>query len=105
MRSLRASTEEEEEEEEEKKNEALAVDSVMRIASCTKLLTCIAAMQCVERGLITLDEDVRPVLHELGDLDIIVVGGEREGEGEGEGDGVSTCKNTAPITLRYGLEI
>ena len=97
MRSLRASTEEKK--KKEKKNEALTVDSVMRIASCTKLLTCIAAMQCVERGLITLDEDVRPVLHELGDLDIIVVGGEREGEGEG--DGVSTCKNTVPITLRY----
>lgn len=37
-----------------------------------KLLTSIAAMQCVERGLVTLDEDVRPILHELEDLDVIV---------------------------------
>ncbi|KZP11427.1 beta-lactamase [Athelia psychrophila] len=33
----------------------LAIDSVFWIASCTKLLTTIAALQCVERGLFALD--------------------------------------------------
>lgn len=33
-------------------------DTVCWIASCTKLMTSVAAMQCVERGLIRLDDDV-----------------------------------------------
>lgn len=57
-------------------------------------MTSIAAMQCVERGLITLDEDVRPILHELKDIDILC----------GVKDGVlESRKNTVPITLRYAL--
>jgi CubicO group peptidase (beta-lactamase class C family) len=46
-------------------------DTPMWIASCTKLLTTIAALQCVERGLWTLDADVSPILHELKDMDIL----------------------------------
>ena len=37
-------------------------DSPMWIASCTKLLTTIVALQCVERGLLALDADVSPIL-------------------------------------------
>ncbi|KAI1822942.1 beta-lactamase/transpeptidase-like protein [Xylaria intraflava] len=81
--------------QEPQSSERLDVDSVMYIASCTKLMTSIAAMQCVERGLVTLDEDVRPILHELQDIDII--------KATGDGDGFSTYKNTSPITLRQLL--
>lgn len=41
------------------------------LASCTKLMTSIAALQCVERGLINLDEDVSPILTELKDVKIL----------------------------------
>jgi len=40
-------------------------------ASCTKLLTTIAALQCVERGQIALDESVSKVLPELAEPQII----------------------------------
>ena len=33
-------------------------DTVMWAASCTRLMTTVAAMQCVEKGLFTLDEDI-----------------------------------------------
>jgi CubicO group peptidase (beta-lactamase class C family) len=49
----------------------ISADSPMWIASCTKLLTTIAALQCVERGLLALDADVSPILHELRDPDIL----------------------------------
>lgn len=41
------------------------------IASCTKLITSIAAMQCVERGLLSLDAGVYEILPELKDRDIV----------------------------------
>ncbi|KUI52858.1 Acyltransferase LovD [Cytospora mali] len=79
--------------------EALSLHSTMWIASCTKLLTSIAAMQCVERGLVSLDQDVRPILHELQNLDIIQAMADDHG-----GEGVlSMRKNVAPITLRQLL--
>lgn len=40
------------------------------IASSTKLATSVAAMQCVERGLIGLEDDVSVVLPELKDAQI-----------------------------------
>jgi CubicO group peptidase (beta-lactamase class C family) len=43
----------------------LKLDSVLFLASMTKLLTCIAAMQIIEKGLITLETDVAPYLPEL----------------------------------------
>ncbi|KAI0205348.1 beta-lactamase/transpeptidase-like protein [Astrocystis sublimbata] len=75
--------------------EPLTLDSTMYIASCTKLMTSIAAMQCVERGLIALDEDVRPILNELQDIDII-----KHGSGDDE---IIAWKNTTPITLQQLL--
>ena len=44
----------------------------MFIASCTKLMTSIAAMQCVERNLVTLDTDVAEILPELAAQDVLV---------------------------------
>jgi len=51
--------------------EKMNLDATFIMASCTKLLTSIAALQCVERGQIGLDEDVSPFLTELKDLQII----------------------------------
>ena len=51
----------------------------MWIARRTKLLTCIAAMQFVERGLLELDMDVRTVLEELKGL-AIIAGFDNEGK-------------------------
>jgi CubicO group peptidase (beta-lactamase class C family) len=41
------------------------------LASCTKLMTTIAALQCVERGQIGLDDVVSTVLPELKEKEII----------------------------------
>lgn len=61
-------------------HEPLEIDDVMCIASCTKLLTSIAAMQCVERGLVTLDTDVEEILPELGAQGILTGFDETTGE-------------------------
>ncbi|KAB8304956.1 hypothetical protein EYC80_004273 [Monilinia laxa] len=52
-------------------SEPLETDGVFWIASCTKLLTAICALQCVERLQFTLDEDVARLLPELKDLEIL----------------------------------
>ncbi|KAF7977496.1 hypothetical protein HWV62_3460 [Athelia sp. TMB] len=51
----------------------LTLDSTMWIASCTKLLTTIAALQCVERGLFSLDssEDIARLCPELAAPEIL----------------------------------
>jgi len=56
----------------ERREDALQVDATFRLASCTKLMTTVAALQCVERGLLRLDEDVTGVLPELKDIDILI---------------------------------
>lgn len=52
----------------------------MLIASCTKLMTSIAAMQCVERGLVALGTDVAGILPELAAQGIITGFDEATGE-------------------------
>ncbi|KAH6666716.1 beta-lactamase/transpeptidase-like protein [Halenospora varia] len=49
----------------------MEIDSAFVLASCTKLPTSIAALQCVERGQISLDDPVSTILTELGDMNII----------------------------------
>ncbi|KAI4114730.1 MAG: hypothetical protein LQ338_007962 [Usnochroma carphineum] len=49
----------------------LKKDDIMWTASCTKLMTSIAALQLVERGSLSLDEDVASILPELTNLDIL----------------------------------
>lgn len=49
----------------------LEMDGVCYIASMTKLMTSVAAMQCVERGLVGLDGDVSGILHEWRDVEIL----------------------------------
>lgn len=72
---------------------AMETDTVLALASCTKLMTAIATLQCVERGLFHLDVDVSYVLPEMGNLGIIT------GFDDATGQPV-TVSNTKPITVR-----
>lgn len=51
---------------------SLKDDDVFWIASCTKLLTTICMLQCIEEGLFYLDEDIARVLPEWKDPDLLV---------------------------------
>ncbi len=63
------------------------------LASCTKLMTTIAALQCVERGQIALDDAVSTILPELRDPEILT--------GFTDGSGKPTFqKAKGAITLR-----
>ncbi|TGJ81209.1 hypothetical protein E0Z10_g7573 [Xylaria hypoxylon] len=73
----------------------LQLDSVMWIASFTKVVTALAALQCCERGLLTLDGPIYDVLPELRGLPII----RRFND-----DGSPVLEpHTKPITLRHML--
>lgn len=74
---------------------SLQTDSVLWIASLTKLVTGVACMIAVEQGLVTLDENVREIVPELKDLDLLV------GFEEGESPRKPILKKTmAPISIR-----
>ena len=51
--------------------EKITTNTTFRLASCTKLMASIAAIQCVERGRIALDDDVSAILTELKDIQIL----------------------------------
>ncbi|KFZ10494.1 hypothetical protein V502_08091 [Pseudogymnoascus sp. VKM F-4520 (FW-2644)] len=76
--------------------EKIDVNATFIMASCTKLMTSIAALQCVERGQIQLDDDVSTVLTELKDIQILT--GFKEGTKEPT---FKPAKNK--ITLRHLL--
>ena len=77
--------------------EPMNLDATFWLASCTKLLTTIAALQCVERGQIGLDDDVSSVLTKLKDIDIIT--------GFQEGTNTPILKKTEnKVTLRLETE-
>jgi CubicO group peptidase (beta-lactamase class C family) len=67
-------------------------DAVCWVASLTKLVTAISAMQLVEKGTIGLDDDVRSVVPELSNKDILK-GFDNDGK-------AILVKQTKPITLR-----
>ncbi|PSN72458.1 beta-lactamase class C and other penicillin binding protein [Corynespora cassiicola Philippines] len=69
----------------------LEFDQTFQSASCTKLIATIAALQCVERGLVTLDEPLDSYLPELASQPIL----EQSGDGEFN---LRPAKNS--ITLR-----
>ncbi|TID13790.1 hypothetical protein E2P81_ATG01724 [Venturia nashicola] len=74
----------------------ITTDDSFWIASCTKLLTSICALQQVEKGLVDLDEDVSRILPELKDPQIITADSTHE-----DGYILSPAKNK--ITLRQLL--
>ncbi|KAK1569540.1 uncharacterized protein LY79DRAFT_528489 [Colletotrichum navitas] len=43
----------------------MAEDRIMRLVSVTKLLTTIIAPQCVDQGLVDLDENVERIIPQL----------------------------------------
>ncbi|KAG7424590.1 Acyltransferase LovD [Fusarium oxysporum f. sp. raphani] len=75
--------------------ESLATDGVHFLASSTKLVTTIAVMQCVEKGLLSLDADVSDILPELKSLRILT--------GFDDQDKPTFRDSTKAITLRHLL--
>ncbi|KAK2877267.1 Type I Iterative PKS [Arthroderma sp. PD_2] len=75
--------------------ERAGFDSVYWMASMTKLVTAVAVTLCVERGQISLDEDVAPVLPDLCSLPVL--------DGVDAKGKYSTKTRTQPITLRLLL--
>lgn len=73
-----------------------ALDTTMWVASCTKLMTSLCAMQLVERGLVTLDEPVYKHIPELEKLPVL------KGFEKDSGKPIEE-KPTKPITLRLLL--
>ncbi|PSR82871.1 beta-lactamase/transpeptidase-like protein [Coniella lustricola] len=72
-----------------------AVDSVCWVASLTKLVTATCAMQLVQKGLLGLDDDVRPLVPQLADVKVL---------SGFVGDDIPVLQpNIAPITLRQLL--
>ncbi|PWY75523.1 beta-lactamase/transpeptidase-like protein [Aspergillus heteromorphus CBS 117.55] len=67
-------------------------DGVYGMASLSKLMTTVAIMQCVERGQISLDDDVAPILPDLCSLPVLD-GVDAEGQ-------CRTKPRTKPITMR-----
>jgi CubicO group peptidase (beta-lactamase class C family) len=65
----------------------------MWIASCTKLITSVSALRCVERGQVTLDEPLGKHLPELADPQVVALDESAPG-----GFTLRPAKN--PITLR-----
>ena len=49
----------------------MQLDTVMRLASATKLITTVAALQCVEQGLLGLDDNVVDKVEELRGLTLL----------------------------------
>jgi CubicO group peptidase (beta-lactamase class C family) len=47
------------------------INATFIMASCTKFMTSIAALQCVERGQVGLDDDLSAILLELRDIEIL----------------------------------
>ncbi|KAF2114717.1 beta-lactamase/transpeptidase-like protein [Lophiotrema nucula] len=74
-----------------KNAQPLEFDATYFIASCTKLITSIAALQAVERGLITLDEPLDKIMPEFAALPIASL----------NGDEVVLTPATNSVTLRH----
>ena len=70
----------------------MPIDATMWLASCTKIITVVAVMQCVEKGLLNLDVDVTTILPELKGRNIL--------KGFENGKPV-LVPSTKTITLRY----
>lgn len=51
--------------------QAMTADTVCWIASMTKAITSVAAVQCVERGLLKLDEPAKKICPELGKVGVL----------------------------------
>ncbi|KAK4156106.1 beta-lactamase/transpeptidase-like protein [Chaetomidium leptoderma] len=78
------------------RDDAFTPSTVCALASMSKLMTSVAVLQCVEQGKLDLDQDVRPMLPEMGKYGIITAFDDDRNE--------ATFKPDAtPITLRMLL--
>lgn len=68
-------------------------DSLVWLASMSKLATCVAMMKLAERKIVSLGDDARAKLPRLAALPIL--------EGFDEAGQPKLKENTAPISLRY----
>ena len=48
----------------------MTVDTPLHVASAAKLIACVAAVRCVQDGLVALDDDLTKILPELKDLQV-----------------------------------
>jgi CubicO group peptidase (beta-lactamase class C family) len=69
------------------------MDTICSLASMTKLMTAVAALQCVQAGLTSLDEDVSNNLPSIGKHGILTGFDDEKNE-------AITIENKTPITLR-----
>lgn len=69
-----------------------STDSVQWVASMTKIITATCLLQLVERGLVTLSEDLRPKVPQLAAIQIL--------KGFNSNDEAILEDNTQPFTLR-----
>ncbi|KAH6971412.1 beta-lactamase [Ilyonectria sp. MPI-CAGE-AT-0026] len=79
----------------EESNDIMETDAVHLIASCTKLVTTVAVMQCVERGQLHLDADIAKILPEWENPQILT--------GFDENEEPIFRPSTKTITLRHLL--
>ncbi|KIX04063.1 uncharacterized protein Z518_07616 [Rhinocladiella mackenziei CBS 650.93] len=71
------------------------IDSTMWLASCTKISTAVSCMQCVERGLLSLDDPIGKILPEWTTPEILT--------GFDENEKPILKKATKTLTLRHLL--
>lgn len=76
----------------------LAMDSVFMFMSMTKLITVVAALQAIDKGLVDLDADVAPWLPELAALPVL-----KGFSGDGDDATPELVARNAPITMRLLL--
>lgn len=74
-------------------DEPYTTDSVSFLASMTKLITSIAVLQVVEKGLVGLDDDLATLISEFKGLELLT-GFDEEGK-------PTYGKHIKPISLRY----
>ncbi|AEO71520.1 e63666cf-9922-41fa-8332-9fe65b354107 [Thermothielavioides terrestris] len=75
------------------RNDAFTTSTVCAIASMSKLMTSVAVLQCVEQGKLRLDQDIRPLLPDMGKFGILTAF-------DDERNAASCEPDATPITLR-----
>jgi len=83
---------------------AMTTDTVMWIASMTKPLTGVAAMQMVEQGKLSLDEPASKVIPALGEVKVLA-GWDGDSPRLRDAKGTITLRNLLTHTAGYGYDI
>ncbi|KAK2790790.1 hypothetical protein FQN53_008613 [Emmonsiellopsis sp. PD_33] len=78
----------------------MTADTVLYLASTTKLITAVAVLQCVDQGLVMLDEPIGKLLPEFENPDVMVGWRSVDGAGEGGNEEPILRKAKTQLTLR-----